>query len=194
MGEELEQRAREILAEATGLALCDLRAERDDQRVLQGSAIRAMLAFRSESITPSPSITGLVEALKAIRRREVQMLHAAFSTRSWHDAISAGDQLRDKIDAAILEQARSLPVDGGWRPSREALIELIRDQMLSTDYPVSDFETAFADAILALKTTQDEGEPPDFNRDCFPDEGNGRFSGDRSGYVDAAPPPPELDQ
>jgi hypothetical protein len=33
---------------------------------------------------------------------------------------------------------------------REALISLIRSEMMSTDHPVSDWETAFADKILAL--------------------------------------------
>jgi len=33
---------------------------------------------------------------------------------------------------------------------REAVIQLIREQLASTDYPVSDFERKFADAILKL--------------------------------------------
>lgn len=36
---------------------------------------------------------------------------------------------------------------------REALIDLVREHIMSTDYPVSEWEKSFADAILALQST-----------------------------------------
>jgi len=39
--------------------------------------------------------------LTALRRREVQMMGAAISTRSWHDMENAYNQLRDKIDREL---------------------------------------------------------------------------------------------
>jgi hypothetical protein len=39
--------------------------------------------------------------LEALRRREVQMMGAAISTRSWHDMENAYNQLRDKIDTEL---------------------------------------------------------------------------------------------
>jgi hypothetical protein len=42
--------------------------------------------------------------LAALRRREVQMMGAAISTRSWHDMEHAYNQLRDKIDAELTRQ------------------------------------------------------------------------------------------
>ena len=46
--------------------------------------------------------------LESLRRREVQMMGAAISTRSWHDIESAYNQLRDKIDAELTRQHRAL--------------------------------------------------------------------------------------
>lgn len=39
--------------------------------------------------------------LATLRRREVQMMGAAISTRNWHDMENAYNQLRDKIDAEL---------------------------------------------------------------------------------------------
>lgn len=49
--------------------------------------------------------------LEALRRREVQMMGAAISTRNWHDMESAYNQLRDKVDAELgrLRRLASLP-------------------------------------------------------------------------------------
>ncbi len=41
------------------------------------------------------------EALVAWRRREIQMIGAAISTRDWHGVETAYNQLRDKIDTAL---------------------------------------------------------------------------------------------
>lgn len=45
--------------------------------------------------------------LASLRQREVQMMGAAISTRSWHDMESAYNQLRDKIDAELTRQHRA---------------------------------------------------------------------------------------
>jgi len=45
----------------------------------------------------------MLEFIKNIRRREVQMLGAALSKRDWHEMENAYNQLRDKIDAKLIE-------------------------------------------------------------------------------------------
>lgn len=76
--------------------------------------------------------------LEALRRREVQMMGAAISTRSWHDMENAYNQLRDKIDAELTRlhlatkdaadpQSRGQAFDGEGE-ARSAL-EYYRDQM-----------------------------------------------------------------
>ena len=57
------------------------------------------------ALTPSPRVDeGLVEAW---RLREVQMIGAAISTRNWHGVETAYNQLRDKIDAALVQSRRA---------------------------------------------------------------------------------------
>lgn len=53
--------------------------------------------------------------LEALRRREVQMMGAAISTRSWHDMETAYNQLRDKIDAELSRRRRA-PVKKDHQP------------------------------------------------------------------------------
>lgn len=47
-------------------------------------------------------------AIEAWRRREVQMIGAAISTRDWHGVENAYNRLRDKIDAALSLPAREV--------------------------------------------------------------------------------------
>ena len=47
--------------------------------------------------------------LECLRRREVQMMGAAISTRSWHDMENAYNQLRDKIDRELTRQKLATP-------------------------------------------------------------------------------------
>lgn len=52
-------------------------------------------------MTSNPETAGGGMDLEALRRREVQMMGAAISTRSWHDMENAYNQLRDKVDAEL---------------------------------------------------------------------------------------------
>lgn len=52
----------------------------------------------------------------------------------------------EAVDAAL---AAKRPSEGKYR---DKLIETIRHQLASTDYPVSDFEREFADAVIALQS------------------------------------------
>ena len=53
---------------------------------------------------PAPDHGELVERLKAIRQREVQMLGAGLSKRNWHETEDAYNQLRDKIVGVLTDQ------------------------------------------------------------------------------------------
>ena len=61
--------------------------------------------------------------LEALRRREVQMMGAAISTRSWHDMENAYNQLRDKIDAELIRPKQAGQLEGD---ERGAIIAMLR--------------------------------------------------------------------
>lgn len=61
------------------------------------------------------------------RQREVQMLGAAISRRDWHDLESAYNQLRDKMDAALIRPATTIEALQAQVAAKDAEIAKLRE-------------------------------------------------------------------
>ena len=82
---------------------CGTHLRPKDGVICNYSALRRTPAPDSEAVDP----LGMAEIdLDALRRREVQMMGAALSTRSWHDMENAYNQLRDKLDCELGRRTR----------------------------------------------------------------------------------------
>jgi hypothetical protein len=97
----LEARARELLAEATGLDVSLVRPENDDDRVLQGSAIRALVS----ALSPN---TGLIQALERIAATAEASPELNMSNYD-HDDVSA---LNDAMISVVLDLRQALSTLG----------------------------------------------------------------------------------
>lgn len=107
--------------------------------------------------TPAPAVERGA-FLRDLRTREVQRLHAAFSTRSWHDAEKAGNELRDKIDRFLTEEHLRLraqsaaPQAVGVERLREALEKFVSAYEVSGGVKSGILHDALLEARIALAT------------------------------------------
>lgn len=92
--------------------------------------------------------------LEGARRREVQAIGAAISTRSWHDAETAYNALRDKMDAVLHQPAppaalspQTLPAPGEVAPDGAMLICDQTGGRMWTCWPVPHLKKEAAESI-----------------------------------------------
>lgn len=121
-GDGLEQRARELLADTTGLGMECMRPENDGDRVLQGSAIRAITA----ALQASPAVEG-ADLTPRVCRLVVAAREVAYDDDPGDTAIQELDAASEAFAADIVWDAEAAPIGRSGSDQREAMTKAARE-------------------------------------------------------------------